>query len=200
MNAHNVSVYMKLVYSVVAHLINSGHDSGLTHERMLHFISLWSEAFSETQLYNEILTELKLESLQAIQLDQRNPSELTSEASKKTSLAFLLGLINLWSRDVPLTSTSTLPGVPRSRDVMLLAWHFGIHVLVMFDFLTSRFESHDQEPAEASDALVLSRVKLFRRRLEIDAELRRWLTESQGGGTIRHLLHLYQWSLPPREP
>ena len=86
MNAHNVSVYMKLIYSVVAHLINSGHDSGLTHERMLHFISLWSEAFSETQLYNEILTELKLESLQAIQLDQRNPSDLPVKHQRKPAL------------------------------------------------------------------------------------------------------------------
>lgn len=117
---HNTSVtstYLELLASITNYLATTEQSFGLSHDRVVSLLCLWSASFDETMFLNRLLSSLKFSQGWDSSSSKNSPRADSDYRKAKTdSLSSLLTILTKWKPS---------PGEGGNQTV-LLVWWFGL--------------------------------------------------------------------------
>ncbi|KAM7446686.1 nucleolar pre-ribosomal-associated protein 1 [Porites harrisoni] len=180
-NTSDTSTYLELLTSITNYLATTEQSFGLSRDRVVSLLCLWSASFDETMFLNQLLSSLKFSQGCDSSSSKNSPCADSDYRKAKTdSLSSLLTILTKWKPS---------PGEGANQTV-LLVWWFGLACSTKSYINQETDNVYFQSDNNDTEHHLLSLLRWFRKCVLRDRELQDHLIHNPTTGKTL-ILQLY---------
>ena len=174
-NAVDTCTYLKLLASITNYLATTEQSFGLSRDRVVSLLCLWSASFDETMFLNQLLSSLKFGQGWDSSSSKNSPrADSDYRKAKTVSLSSLLTILTKWKPS---------PG-ERANQTVLLVWWFGLACSTKSYMDQETDNAHFHSGNNDTGDRLLSLLRWFRKCILRDRELQDDLIHNPTTGKI----------------